>query len=71
MNPTSSLNTAGVTVSAASLAVFVQWALNGFPHPIPPEVPYLIAAGLVTGAHASYNLVKAWLATRAARAPKA
>lgn len=66
MNPTSSVSTtAGVTISSASLVPLVQWALDGFPRPIPHEVPYLIAAGIVIGSHALYNLIKAHAATKA------
>jgi hypothetical protein len=71
MNPNSSVTTAGVTVSAASLVPLIQWALDGFTHPIPHEVPFLIAAGLVTGAHALYNVAMARAARKAAAlAPK-
>lgn len=61
MNNVSSITTGGVTLSAAALAPTVLWALNGFPHPIPDSVPVLIAAGLITGTHAIYNLASAWL----------
>ena len=67
MNPTSSVTTAGVTISSASLVPLIQWALDGFPHPIPHEVPYLLAAGLVTGAHAAYNLIKARAAAKVSK----
>lgn len=52
----SSLVTGGITVSAASLAPLVSWALDGFPRPVPAEIPLLIAAGLITLGHALYNL---------------
>ena len=54
----SSVITGGVSLSAASLAPVVSWALNGFPHPIPESVPYLIAAAVLTAAHAAYNIVQ-------------
>ena len=57
MDKTSSVVTGGVTVSAATLVPLVTWALAGFPQPIPDSVPYLIAATIVTGGHALYNLV--------------
>lgn len=59
MTQTSSVVTGGVTVTAATLVPLVNWALQGFPHPIPDSVPYLIAAGLVTLGHLTYNVVKA------------
>jgi hypothetical protein len=70
MNPTSSVITGGVTVTAATLVPFVQWAISGFPHPVPPDVPYLIAAALVTGAHAAYNLLAARAAAKSPEVPK-
>ena len=57
MNQTSSVVTGGVTVTAATLAPLVTWALNGFPRPIPDSVPYLIAAAIVTGTHLVCNLI--------------
>ena len=59
MSPTSSMVTGGVTVTAASLAPLVTWALDGFARPIPDSVPYLIAAGIVTGVHFVCNLIAA------------
>lgn len=60
MNSTSPVVTGGVTVTAATLVPLIQWALTGFKAPMPPDVPYLIAAGIVTGVHAAYN----WIGTR-------
>jgi len=57
MAQTSSAITGGVTVTAATIAPLVSWAINGFPHPIPDSVPYLIAAAIVTGAHLVCNMV--------------
>jgi len=57
MNQSSSAITGGVTLTAASLTPVVTWALNGFQTPVPESVPYLIAAGLVTGAHLAYNVI--------------
>ncbi|MFP3185537.1 MAG: hypothetical protein RXR20_33865 [Paraburkholderia sp.] len=71
MNQTSSVITGGVTVTAATLVPLVQWAIGGFPKPVPPDIPYLIAAGLVTGAHAAYNLYAARSAAKAAAAKPA
>lgn len=70
MNQPSSVVTGGVTVTAATIVPLVQWAMNGFPHPIPPDVPYLIAAALVTGAHAAYNLLAARGMKPSIEAPK-
>jgi hypothetical protein len=68
-NSPSSIVTGGVTVTAATLVPLVQWAMIGFPKPIPPDVPFLVAAGLVTGAHALLNLFAARAAAK--EAPKA
>jgi hypothetical protein len=62
MNKTSSIVTGGVTVTAATLVPLVQWAMSGFPRPVPDGIPFLVAAGIVTGSHALYN----FLAARAA-----
>ena len=56
MDKASSVVTGGVTVSAATLAPLVTWALSGFPAPIPESVPYLIAAAIITVSHAAYNV---------------
>ena len=56
MTQTSSVVTGGVTVSAATLAPLVNWALGGFPQPIPESVPYLITAAILTIGHAIYNV---------------
>ena len=52
----SSINTTGLALSAASLEPVISWTLNGFAHPIPENVPLLIAAGLISVSHAVYNL---------------
>lgn len=67
----SSVITGGVTITAATLTPLVQWGLAGFPHPIPDSVPYLIAASLVTGAHAIANLIAARAAKPSQPAPAA
>jgi len=59
MTQTSSVVTGGATVTAATLAPLVTWALEGFPKPIPDSVPFLIAAGIVTAGHLIYNIIKA------------
>ncbi|WP_124661140.1 hypothetical protein [Burkholderia sp. Bp8998] len=55
MNQVSSLVTGGTTITAATLAPMLQWLLAGCPLPIPDSLPYLIAALIVTGAHAIGN----------------
>jgi hypothetical protein len=65
MNKTSSIVTGGVTMSAATLVPLVQWAMNGLPKPIPDGIPLLVAAGLITGAHALYNIYAARAAAKA------
>ena len=54
--------TGGISVSAAAIAPAVTWALTGFHRPVPDSVPLLIAAGLITAAHALHNLavIKGW-----------
>jgi hypothetical protein len=55
MNQISSLVTGGTTITAATLVPMLQWLLAGCPKPIPDSVPYLVAALIVTGAHAFGN----------------
>ncbi|WP_213761832.1 hypothetical protein [Caballeronia sp. dw_19] len=64
MNKTSSVVTGGVTVTAATLVPLIQWAMSGFPRPVPPDIPFLVAAGLVTGVHAVYNILAARTAAK-------
>lgn len=64
MGNTSSVVTGGVTFSAAALAPTIQWALTGFPQPIPESTPLLIGAGLITVGHAVYNLATAYFAKK-------
>lgn len=61
----SSVTTGGFTVSAAALAPIVSWGLAGFSDPAPEGTALLIAAGIITGGHALYNLVQAKLAAKA------
>ncbi|WP_234744907.1 hypothetical protein [Burkholderia sp. WTPI3] len=65
MNQVSSLVTGGTTITAATLAPMLQWLLAGCPSPIPDSLPYLVAALLVTGAHAIGNW---WVSRQAAKA---
>ncbi len=58
--PASSIVTGGVSITVASLVPLVTWALNGFAHPIPETVPYLLAAGLVTLTHLLANVSIQW-----------
>jgi len=51
----SSVNTGIAGISVTTLVPLVDWALNGFPHPVPEAIPYLIATGLLAGGHAAYN----------------
>ncbi|MFX1761447.1 hypothetical protein PWP93_02400 [Paraburkholderia sp. A1RI-2L] len=55
MNQVSSLVTGGTTITAATIAPMLQWLLAGCPLPIPEGLPYLVAALIVTGAHAVGN----------------
>lgn len=52
----------GVTVTAASLVPAVEWALSGFPHPVPESVSALVAGALVAAIHLGIN----WINARAA-----
>lgn len=56
MAQTSSVITGSVTLTAASIEPIVTWGLTGFKGAIPETVPYILAAGIVTGAHLIYNL---------------
>lgn len=55
--------TGGVTLTAATLEPVVSWILQGAPHPIPENVPFLLSAGIITATHGIYNLAKSkgWL----------
>lgn len=68
MNQVSSLVTGGTTITAATLAPMLQWLLAGCPLPIPDSLPYLVAALIVTGAHAIGNW---WVSRLAATADAA
>jgi hypothetical protein len=59
----SSVITGGVTLSAASLAPLVKWALTGFTLPPPEGTDFLIAAFVLTVGHAVYNLIAARVKT--------
>ncbi len=59
MAQVSSVVTGGVTISAATMVPLVSWGLTGFAHPVPPDVPGLLAALLLTGIHAVYNYLQA------------
>lgn len=56
------LISSGVTVTAASVVPAVEWALSGFPHPVPESVSALIAGALVALVHLGIN----WLNSRGA-----
>ncbi len=49
------VTTGGVTLTAATIEPVVAWVMKGAPQPIPENVPFLIAAGLITLAHALYR----------------
>lgn len=50
--------TGAVSLTAATLAPYVQWGLDGFPQPAPDGLALLIAASALTIAHAAYAFVK-------------
>lgn len=66
MNQTSPWLTGGATITVATLEPLVSWSLTGFHQPMPAAVPGIVAALLLTGAHAVVNLI----ASRKANAPK-
>jgi drug/metabolite transporter (DMT)-like permease len=68
----SSIVTGGLTVSAASLVPAVEWALGGFPRPVPETVSYLLAGLVAAGVHALYNylLARASINQSAATTPQ-
>ena len=57
MNQTSPWLTGGATITVATLEPLVSWALTGFHQPMPAAVPGVVAALLLTGAHAVVNLI--------------
>lgn len=57
MNQTSPWLTGGATITVATLEPLVSWALAGFHQPMPAAVPGIVAALLLTGAHAVVNLI--------------
>ena len=50
--------TGAASLSAAALAPYVQWGLDGFPHPAPESLSLFIAASVLTVAHAAYAVAK-------------
>ena len=61
--------TTGGTMTAATMAPTVNWALHGFPMATMPEsTPLLIAAGAIIGAHALQKVASTWWAKRTAAA---
>ncbi|WP_070106505.1 hypothetical protein [Burkholderia plantarii] len=64
--PTSSIQTGALTLSAASLVPIIDWAASRLGITIPADAQLQIAALLITGAHAIYNLL---LERRASAAP--
>lgn len=53
------LISSGVTVTAASIVPAVEWALNGFAHPIPESVSAILAGLLVAAVHLGIQYVNA------------
>lgn len=69
MNQASPWLTGGATITVATLEPLVSWALTGFHQPMPAAVPGVVAALLLTAAHAVVNIVGARL-NKPADAPK-
>ena len=61
MNQTSSIQTGAITLTAASLVPIIDWAASAAHISIPVDAQLQIAALLITGGHAVYNLVRARL----------
>lgn len=59
MTQVSSAVTGAATVTAVQVTELVQWGLNGFPHPIPTEIPMIIGALALTLVHAAVNVWQA------------
>jgi hypothetical protein len=57
MNQTSPYVTGAATITVATLEPLVSWALTGFHQPMPAAVPGVVAALLLTAAHAVCNLI--------------
>lgn len=57
MNQASPYVTGAATITVATIEPLVSWALTGFHGPMPAAVPGVIAALLLTGAHAVCNLI--------------
>lgn len=57
MNQVSPYATGAATITVATLEPLVSWALTGFHQPMPAAVPGVVAALLLTAAHAICNLV--------------
>jgi hypothetical protein len=56
----SSLVTGGVSITVASLVPLIQWMINGFARPVPDQVVFLIAAGVLPLIHLAGNLINDW-----------
>jgi hypothetical protein len=69
VNQASPWLTGGATITVATLEPLVSWALTGFHQPMPAAVPGVVAALLLTAAHAVVNIVGARL-NKPADAPK-
>lgn len=57
MNQTSPLLTGGATITVATIEPLVSWGLSGFHAAMPAAVPGVVAALLLTGAHALVNFI--------------
>ena len=58
MADTSSVvTTTAAAMTASQAAAPIQWALDGFPHPVPQSVSLCLAAALIPLVHAFYSWV--------------
>jgi hypothetical protein len=71
MDKVSSIMIGGVTIGATTLTPYVQWAMDGFPRPVPNGTAPLLASLLVAGLHALYSYGKSRAATKQSAPPSA
>jgi hypothetical protein len=66
MNPSSSIVTGGITISAATLEPAVSWALStAFHVPVPESVSVLVAGAIAYAVHGGINFLKSRAASSA------
>jgi hypothetical protein len=66
MNPTSSIQTGAITLTAASLVPIIDWIAQAMHVVIPMEAQLQISALVITAGHAAYNYAIARTAAKSA-----